>query len=355
MVCVHQQDSADTLALTLRRVQNRFAGLDCAGIDTEEAQTADEGVGHDLECKSGERCIIGCLTGLLLIGLGVCSADCGNIQRRGHVLNDSVEQLLHAFIFIRSTADHGYHLNGACGLSDGCTDHILRNLFAFEIKHHYLVVEIRDSFQHLYTVFLGQIAHILGDFLGAHIVAEIIVINAGIHLNQIDYATEIRFGADRELDGHCIALKSVMHHIENMIEVRAHDIHLVDVYHTGNMVVIGLSPNCLGLRLNAALGTQYGHAAVKNTQRALDLNGEVNVARGINDIDSGIAPVAGGCCGSDGYTSLLLLLHPVHGRGTFMGLADLMVYTGVIKNTLCCRSLAGVDVSHDTDISGFFK
>ena len=59
VVCVHQQDSADTLALTLGRVQNRFAGLDCAGIDTEEAQTADEGVGHDLECKSGERCIIG--------------------------------------------------------------------------------------------------------------------------------------------------------------------------------------------------------------------------------------------------------------------------------------------------------
>ena len=355
VVCVHQQYSADTLTLTLGRVQNRFAGFNCAGIDTEEAQTADKGVGHDLERECGERCIIGCLTGLFLICLGVGTAYCGDVQRRGHVIDYSVEQLLHAFVFIRSAADHGNHLNSACGLSDGCADHILRNLFSFEIKHHYLVVEIRDSFQHLYAVFLGHISHILGYLLGAHVVAEIIVINAGIHLNQIDYATEIRFGADRELDGHCIALKSVMHHIENMIEVRAHDIHLVYVYHTRNMIVIGLSPNCLGLRLNAALGTQYGHAAVKNAQRTLDLDGEVNVTRGINDIDSGIAPVAGGCCGSDGYTPLLLLLHPVHGRGTFMGLADLVVYAGIVKNTLGRRSLAGVDVSHDTDISGFFK
>ena len=146
-----------------------------------------------------------------------------------------------------------------------------------------------------------------------------------------------------------------MHHIEDMVEVCAHDIHLVDVYHTGNIVMVCLSPNCLGLRLNAALGTQYGHTAVKNAERTLDLDGKVNVTRGINDIDPGIAPVAGGSGGGDGYTSLLLLLHPVHGRGALVGLADLVVYAGVVKNTLGRRSLAGVDVSHDTDISCFFK
>ena len=81
MVCVHQQDPADTLALTLRRVQNRLARLNDARIDTEEAQASDKGVGHDLERECGERSIVGCLTGLLLICLGVCTAYSGNIQR----------------------------------------------------------------------------------------------------------------------------------------------------------------------------------------------------------------------------------------------------------------------------------
>ena len=204
-------------------------------------------------------------------------------------------------------------------------------------------------------IFLSEITHILRNLLGTHIIAEIVIINAGIHLYEIDYASEIRFGADRELDGNCITFESVMHHFENMKEVRAHDIHLVDVYHTRYVVMISLSPNRFGLRLNAALGTQYCHTSVEYTERTLDLNGKVNVTRGINDIDAGIAPVTGSSRGGDGYASLLLLLHPVHGRGAFMGLADLVVYAGIVQNTLGSRSFAGVDVGHDTDVSCFFK
>ena len=48
----------------------------------------------------------------------------------------------------------------------------------------------------------------------------------------------------------------------------------------------------------------------------------------------------------------LLLRHPVHGGGTVVGIADLVVYTGVVQNTLGGSSLTGVDVRHDADISG---
>ena len=146
-----------------------------------------------------------------------------------------------------------------------------------------------------------------------------------------------------------------MYHFKNMIEVSTHDIHLIDIYHPGDIVMVGLSPYCLRLRLNTSLCTEDRNAAVENSQRTLDFNGEVNVTRGIDDVNAGIAPMAGGCSGGDGNTALLLLLHPVHGCSTLMGLTYLVVYTGVIKNALCRRSLAGIDVSHDSDISGFFK
>ena len=119
--------------------------------------------------------------------------------------------------------------------------------------------------------------------------------------------------------------------------------------------MVGLTPNSLGLRLNAALCAKNGDASVKDAERALDLNSEVNVARGVNDVDAMIFPMAGGSCGSDGDTSLLLLLHPVHSGGTLMGLTDLIGDAGVVKNTLGGGSLTCVDMGHYADISGFFK
>jgi hypothetical protein len=62
-------------------------------------------------------------------------------------------------------------------------------------------------------------------------------------------------------------------------------------------------------------------------------------------------PVSGGSSRGDGYTSFLLLLHPVHGSGTVMGFAHFVVDTGVEKNTLSGGGLSCVDMGHDTDIS----
>ena len=43
------------------------------------------------------------------------------------------------------------------------------------------------------------------------------------------------------------------------------------------------------------------------------------------------------CCGSgsDCDTSFLLLFHPVHGSSTFMSITNLVIYTSIIKDTLC--------------------
>ena len=57
-----------------------------------------------------------------------------------------------------------------------------------------------------------------------------------------------------------------MHHVKHMIEIRAHDVHLIDVNHAGDVIVVSLSPNSLGLRLNTALGAQDSHASVQHSQ-----------------------------------------------------------------------------------------
>ena len=63
------------------------------------------------------------------------------------------------------------------------------------------------------------------------------------------------------------------------------------------------------------------------------------------------------CCrsGCDRDTTLLLLLHPVHCRRAFMRVADFVVYTGIVQDTLCQCCLTGINMSHDTDVSSSFQ
>src|SRR5690606_8648122 len=85
-------------------------------------------------------------------------------------------------------------------------------------------------------------------------------------------------------------------------------------------------------------------------------DGEVYVAGSINDVETAdlaitTLPLGRRRSGRDGDTAFLLLLHPVHGRGTVMRLAHLVVLTGVIEDALGRRGLASVDMRHDTEVS----
>ena len=91
---------------------------------------------------------------------------------------------------------------------------------------------------------------------------------------------------------------------------------------------IGIMAHIDAGKTTTALSGQNGNGTVQNTQRTLNLNSEVNVTRGVDDVDTmavlleesrivlglGMAPIAGGSSGSDGDTTLLLLFHPVHRR-----------------------------------------
>jgi len=352
---MHQKDAAQTLALALGGVQDGFAGFDRAGIDTEERQTADVRVGHDLEGQSGERRGIVRGAVLDLIRLGHRAGDRRDVQRGRHIIDDGVQQLLHALVLVGRAAHDRDELDLRRGLADGRLDLFGGDFLTFQIHLHDLVVEIGDGLKELRAVLFGLSAHILGDLLDAHILAKIVVVDVRLHLEQVDDAAEVRLGADRQLDRNSVAAQALVHHVDNVVEVRAHDVHLVDVDHAGNIVVVSLSPDRLGLRLHAALGTKDRHAAVEHAQAALDFNGEVDVARGVDDVDAVALPEASGRSARDRDAALLLLRHPVHGGSAFMGLTELVVDARVEQNAFRRGRLTGVDVRHDANVSCVFK
>ena len=126
------------------------------------------------------------------------------------------------------------------------------------------------------------------------------------------------------------------------------------------MVLVRLTPNGFGLGFNAALCTERCDRAVENAQRTLDFNGEVNVSRGVDYVYTALVffgcarsrPMAGGCGGSDGYTSFLLLYHPVHSCSTVVRFTDFMVNARIIQNTFGSSGFTRIDVRHNTDVSG---
>jgi hypothetical protein len=100
LVRVHLEQTADPFGLLLRRVENCHAGRHDARVHADERELTDEGVGHDLECQRRKRRVVfrrplgGRATGAFRI-----DADDGrDVERRRQVVDDRVEQRLHALV-----------------------------------------------------------------------------------------------------------------------------------------------------------------------------------------------------------------------------------------------------------------
>ncbi len=146
--------------------------------------------------------------------------------------------------------------------------------------------------------------------------------------------------------------KPVDHRLHALVEVGAGAIHLVDVGDARHVILVGLAPDGLGLRLHACDRVEQRDRSVEHAQGALHLDGEIDVARGVDDVDAMVVPLGGGGSGGDRDATLLLLFHPVHHRGALVNLADLVRAARVIEDALGRRGLARVDVGHDPDVSG---
>jgi hypothetical protein len=161
----------------------------------------------------------------------------------------------------------------------------------------------------------------------------------------------LAFQADRDLQHQRRGVEPVDHHLHAAEEVGAGAVELVDEAHAGNVVFVGLPPHVLGLRLHAGNAVVDRDRTVEHPQVALHLDGEVDVPRGVDDVDRVALPLDLGGGGSDGDAALLLLLHPVHDGSALVNFTDLVRDAGVEQDALSRRRLTGIDVRHDADIA----
>ena len=227
-----------------------------------------------------------------------------------------------------------------------------------EILVQQLVVALGRGLDHLRAPLVALRAH-LGRNLAIFELRALggIVPPDLLHANEIDDAGELVFGADRQLDRHGDAAQARLDLVDAAQEVGAGAIHLVDERDARHLVAVHLAPHGLGLRLHAGDRAEHCDGAVEHAQAALHFDREVDVARGVDDVDAMLGevvlhplPEARGRRGRDRDAALLLLLHVVHDRSAVVHFADLVRYAGVEKDALGRGRLPRVDVRGDADV-----
>ena len=335
-------------------------GRQDARVDAQEGQLADERVGHDLERQRRERRVVGGRTrDRRRVGLADVEPFHGrDVERRRQVVDDRVEHRLDALVLERRAADDdderrllvAHRVDHA--LAQRRLDRLLRDLLAAEVLLEDLVVDLADLLDQLLAVDLGLGLELgrdlLDDVVGAH---RLVLVRDGLHPYQVDDALELVLAADRQLDRHRVGLQLGLDLAERRLEVGADAVHLVDEADARHAVLVRLAPHRLRLRLHTRHGVEHGAGAVQHAQRALDFSGEVDVAGRVDDVDLDVAPRTGRRGRRDRDPALLLLLHPVHHRGAFVHLTDLVGDARVEQDALGRRRLAGIDVGHDADVA----
>ena len=159
--------------------------------------------------------------------------------------------------------------------------------------------------------------------------------------------------ADRELEQHRVLGQLLAQLVTHAVGIGAFAIALVDEGNARNAIAVHLPVDGERLALHAGHRAQHQHGAVEHAQAALHLDGEVDVAWGVDDVDVMAVPLAVSSGAGDGDAALALELHRVHlGADTVLAahVVNGVHAVGVEEDALGQRGLAAVDVRGDTDV-----
>src|ERR1035441_7473442 len=240
---------------------------------------------------------------------GIDALDRRLVQRAGQVIDDRIQKCLNTLVLEGASADYREDLQIDGGLANARLQLGNGGRLAFEKLFQQHIVGLGDDFNQLKAESLGLLEQLGGNRLNVVLRAHgLVVPQNGLHFDQINDALEAGLGSDRNLQRNRARAQALANGLQNVLEVGAVLVHLVHKTDAGNLVLVALSPNRLGLRLHAAHRVEQRNRAVEHEQAALRLGGKVHVARRIDDIDAKVFPCARRGGRGNRNAALLLLL-----------------------------------------------
>ena len=112
-----------------------------------------------------------------------------------------------------------------------------------------------------------------------------VVVEDGLHVDEVDDAVELVFGTDRETDGNSGGTELLLDFLDAGEEVGTDSVHLVNIRDLRHTVLVGLAPDGLALRLDASDRAESGHRSVQDAKGTLHLHRKVDVAGSVDQVD----------------------------------------------------------------------
>ena len=197
---MHAQQATDALAISLGRVQRVATRFQRAGIHPQVGQLADMRIGLNLEDQTRERLARLDRANDFLVVLRIDAGDRWNIVRRGKEADDRIEHRLNALVLQRRAAQDRHELTGKRRGSESGAQLVGRELFVIQVAHHHLFVGLGNELDQMMARLGSRIDHIGRNVGDLDVLAEIVVIDDGVVLDQIDHTQEVRFSANRQAE-----------------------------------------------------------------------------------------------------------------------------------------------------------
>ncbi len=209
----------------------------------------------------------------------------------------------------------------------------------------------RHGFEHLLPGVAGLAGHRRGNRLAPDRLAVGTVEVNRLFGDQVDHPGKIPLPPDRKLQEHRVAAEPLAELLGHAQRVGPHAIELVDERQPRDVVAPQLAVDGQRLGLHAADAAEHQHRPVQHAEAPLHLDGEIDVAGRVDQIDRGIAPLDRGGGAGDRDPALPLQFHVVHRGPGVVDLAHAVDAAGVEQDPLAQRGLARVDVGGNADIA----
>jgi hypothetical protein len=355
--------------LTRARIVDDVALFEAAAVNAEEHEFSGIDVRPELEGERAEFAIVVRLDRHRVFRAGFDALGGRNIQGAGQIIHHGVNQRLHALLFEGGPAQDRNEFELAGQAADGGFEHQRQHRLVFDDQVSHFVVLVgnggHEVAQGLGGLFLEFVRDFPDDVAQAFLDHLAPAPGDGFLIDNVDDAFEIILRPDGQENGVGVGAEFFAHVLEGVLEIRARAVHLIDKGDAGHAVFGGLAPDGFGLGLHARHAAEDGDGAVEHAHGTLDFGGEIDVARGVDDIDamSGageellqpvflfLGPEAGDGGRGDGDAAFALLLHPIGHGIAVIHVANAVDQACIKKNALGRGGLAGINMRGNANIA----
>ena len=318
-------------------VDERLVRLDRALEDAEEVDPPGERVGDRLEHEGGR-------VGAVDVG------DRARLGRRGHALDDQVEQRVRAEVLRRDPARDREDLAARDRVLERVRDLLHAELLALEVLLHQRLVGLDDLVEQLLAVLGHETCHLLRDRAGLGLLGAVGA-RVGAHVEDVDDARHLVLGADREVHGDAALGELLLQLAERAEEVGPLAVEHVDEEKARDPELLGPLPDARRADLDAHHAAEDDEGALDDPERGASLALKARIARDVDQIQLALLPLRVRERERDRHLPQLLVVVPVGDRRARVDRAEPVRLTGLEEQRLDERRLARPAMADDGDVA----